>query len=91
MRVRPWFIVTPVDEHGDHTACSPRCDVAPPIAHDVRCREIDAVALGTLEQKAWRRLAAIAAVPVIVKTDEEIIDRQLLGERRIDGFDDFAA
>jgi len=54
--------------------------IPPPVPNEEALFKIDAVAFRGLQNEAWPRFPAIAAVPVIVIADEAIVNRQAVAE-----------
>jgi hypothetical protein len=56
--------------------CPAGVDVSPAVADEERTGEVDTVTLLRLDYQAGRRLAALAAVAIVVGADEEVVERQ---------------
>jgi hypothetical protein len=62
-------------------------NIAPSISHHETCGQVDIELSRRLEQKARPRLAAITVVRIVVVTNPDFIQRQLVLQPSVDLFD----
>lgn len=73
-----------VDVHGPTSGRLTCLDVPPPIAGHEALFKVDAMVLGRAKQHARSRLPAHASIVVIVRTDEDVVDRQQATQKGVD-------
>src|ERR1039458_243739 len=68
--------IFPVEKNGAAAGGPSGVDVSPAIAEQERAVEVDAVPLLCLDQQSRRRFAAKAAIPVVVRADQKVVERE---------------
>ena len=86
-RIGRGFAVGTIDEDGRDAGGATRGDVFPPVADEIRALHVDSVLARSSAKQAGQRLAAVAAVGIIVRAHVESVERQFRREPRVHGLD----
>lgn len=73
---RSTFTIVKVQEYRTATGGASGIDVSPAVADQERAAEIDTVPRLGLQQQPGQRLAAAAAIPVVMGTDQKVVQRK---------------
>ena len=76
LRRRVFFPIAVVDPDRRAPGVRSGVDVAPAVANHEAMRHVDIVFLRRAQQQTWSRLPAVASIGIIVRADEEVIQRK---------------
>jgi hypothetical protein len=65
-----------IEKDRSAAGCPAGVDISPAISHKERTGEVDTIPLLCLDYQPGRGLAALAAVAVVVRADEEVVERE---------------